>query len=50
MEKIDKFVLDSIYKAGGAINWSGVYPISEEFEKFLCDGLSTGCTKLIEEH
>ncbi len=34
-EKIDKLAIDSVYKAGGAINFSGIYPLSEELENFL---------------
>lgn len=26
---------DSVYDAGGAINWSGIYPLNKELEDFL---------------
>lgn len=47
-EQIEALAEDSVYQAGGAINWSGIYPLSEELENFLEDKLKNGEIKLIE--
>ncbi len=36
-EKLNKLAKNSVYDAGGAINISGIYPLSEELENFLED-------------
>lgn len=47
-EKVEKLLVASIYDAGGAINFSGIYPINEDLEKFLEEKLSSGEIKVIK--
>lgn len=48
MDKIEELVLDSIHESGGAINISGLYPLSEKLVKFLKDSLESGKFRIVE--
>jgi len=47
LDQLDEFVYDSVYKAGGAINISGLYPLSKELERFLLSGIAEGKIKIV---
>lgn len=34
-DKLERLALDSVHQAGGAINWSGIYPPSDELCKYV---------------
>lgn len=42
LSAIDQLAEESVYGAGGAINFSGIYPLSEVLENFLEDGIKSG--------
>jgi len=46
-DQLDELVYDSVYKAGGAINISGLYPLSKELERFLWSGIAEGKIKIV---
>lgn len=49
IESMYKKLLNSCpYEAGGAINISGTYPLSEKFENFLEEHLNSGKIKIID--
>lgn len=39
---IDQLAEESVYQVGGAINFSGIYPLSEKLENFIEDGIKAG--------
>jgi len=42
LDEIDALVIKSVYESGGAINWSGMYPISDELAKYLEEKIGNG--------
>lgn len=42
LSAIDQLAEESVYKVGGAINFSGIYPLSEKLENFIEDGIKAG--------
>jgi len=47
LDRLDELVYDSVYKAGGAINISGLYPLSKELEHFLWSGIAEGKIRIV---
>lgn len=39
---VKKLAEDSVYQAGGVISFSGIYPLSEELERFLEEKIKNG--------
>jgi len=46
-DKIAELVEASVYRAGGALNISGIYPLSPELERFLWEKLQEGTMKIV---
>ncbi|MEM2056865.1 MAG: hypothetical protein QXO76_01225 [Thermoproteota archaeon] len=46
-EKIAELTVKSVYEHGGALNISGVYPLSSELEKILEEGLLDGSIRIL---
>lgn len=42
LSAIDQLAEESVYQVSGAINFSGIYPLSETLENFLEDGIKAG--------
>lgn len=38
-KKVEDLIIKSVHDAGGAINFSGIYPLNEELEKVLYEGI-----------
>jgi hypothetical protein len=48
-KKLAELAYDSVYDAGGAINWSGLYPPNPQLIHFFRESISKGKIQKIEE-
>jgi len=47
LDRLDELAEESVYRAGGAINISGLYPLSDELKCYLVECLARGTIRLV---